>query len=1133
MADSSTEMVFEFDDNLEEAAERLDDFDSKMSEVHEAVAEFSDLSPDELVDKLEESQDMVEGVHEASTMLTDEFENSEGAIGEAVDSLGALEGEMESVLDVQEELSNAISEGNAEQVESLTKNINDQFSSIKEEFDDSMDAVEDKGEEVTEMFEEAGFSIGKHMKEALEPEKVAETMGNTFSDILSGNMEGLATSFAQAADDALVKGIEGMTAGAAGAAAGGSPSTFETATGGAEILGATQEAAATEEMDPDSDGSASPTAGIKDTAMSLGSLAAGPAGLITAIVGALFTLSNQAKEANTKLMKTVSYAELMAAQGEKVQDSWDKASTSVEESVLQPFQETGMSGRLFSEYGAETKDFISTLEGLRGQGEMISDLTEDYESFDNALKSATEQNLITATNLNANISKVASYRGQLKEFGVDLDSIDEHFKQLQESALGADMTAESFFSTIQQMSSQLDLYNYSLSDSTEMLNKISEFMSPEKAQEFTSAMTSGFKEMSSQERMQSIVLNGMEKTRRLIQDEAVEVVRNLKDVGKAQKMLNDMEGVSGVEGAKGITQAMGEMSNEKRMQFLAQVQTQMGESAYKNLTKAANMQSKSKGGVMDLSAASADLGPMEKLSYELGQLKNTFDKDLSDLTPSETSDLGVDQDRLRLLRQIEESAKGRIEILSKTAENIGTRDAVENKAEELGVRATLKDGKIMRTNKRGKIIGEIESTMDMFRAMKQETKESVDPEIGGKKTAVQRQTELTKSILRFLKSSLKNIIGKFSHITNLLESLVNVFVGEEYGEEARKRMEKIQEQRQKFNEKRQKARDRGNKDEAKKWRKRAERARERYKDEMKYREIRQSEKVEEGWVGKSDEIRMFESYKEQDLLGKIPFSEYKKKVKKKRKNLPASAIPSRSGGIGAALAKDKARTLVASEARLNKKLQSDIKEGVTKLGSLMKGNKDSLEDHKKTLKKEGINVNKDGKKALKEAMTEATLKAWRQRRMYKALKEKGMSSKKAEMAAQRAVNQGKAPSKKSKKYSEKDVSTVKDVMKKVLGVDSKSKTTDAKKANDAMIMQSGIPFLDLQAGDMIVDSQDFAETARGGKGQFVSRTKAGKGGGGGPRVVNATFNFNGGDMQKFERKVLSILNQWENGGLSA
>jgi hypothetical protein len=92
-------------------------------------------------------------------------------------------------------------------------------------------------------------------------------------------------------------------------------------------------------------------------------------------------------------------------------------------------------------------------------------------------------------------------------------------------------------------------------------------------------------------------------------------------------------------------------------------------------------------------------------------------------------------------------------------------------------------------------------------------------------------------------------------------------------------------------------------------------------------------------------------------------------------------------------------------------------------------------------------------------------------------------------------------------------------------------------ARDARIVTGGIPLLDLQPGDIVVDQSMLANAVAGGAGQFVPDLLRSAGNKAGPSsssdsTLNANFYINGGNPGEIRTEIMRVLEQWQNLGAS-
>jgi hypothetical protein len=1170
----STDIMFEIDDNLPEAIERLEEFETKLGDMYDNVEGLNDITPDELVEQLENAQELGSGLGDVADNLNDHFDLSQDQVASMTGEIEEAEEALKEVVDVQTELQEALLEGNDQRAEELTSDLKNQF-----------DRFEEESHEALEMFKSEGESIGESIMEGIDGEKIGETVGDTFSKAAEGDLQGIMTSAASSVDNVLF-GEGGMTTPNEG------PGGGEEGGGGGAV--GTAISAGSSAAGPAAEVSARKGWGFKKMLGKVGGLVSKFSGVLagigglTALVGVLGAAYGQAKDLNSEMMTSVSYAEMYASSFGQANDA------------MRQLRESATSRGINRRLGLEAQDHMEIISALHKEGAQLRELRGEYEDFQKMGKESVETVRVAALNLATDEKEVAKFAGTMMDkHSSTFKSIKGDLGEIQEYAVAADMSTKSFFSSVQQMTSQLALYNYNLGDSVEMLSKMSQYMDEENAKQFTEQMVKGFKEMGHQERLRTAALTDQEEIRGMIKESAEENLQTLKEQkGAFQGTARVIEEVTGktVKNTEDMKKQFENMSPEQRQEVMTKVEADLGEKAFSKVSDAANMIHKASGNVTQLSDVMADLGGMEHMELQIRALENSLNKPISEMSSMVTKQFGVNQDQLRMLRRTNEISEGGYTALQramKENEDEGLskqQKAVQKVADRLGLNVKATKKGLMRVDeKTGKVAGKIEDNMDVVRAMKDETKEELDE--SDQRSMAEKQIDATQSISRYLKTAITDMLNFIGDTILSFESTFLDWWGVEdpkRKEELRIREEKSQtrdelagierdirssddpkevdrlkEERKRLRQKiadldKQSKRLKSAKDEIENtkegwfnWvdekRKKAQYVKSGLKDEMSFEKFKekQAAKVEE----MEQEILSIEDDEKQDRIAK----KYGMKVHRKRPGMdgPAEGTSVKVADYGSAY------STAANKIGGKPKMQSELKE-VTQ--GLREGNLSPEEAQRQRqmifqkYERRGIALNDKAKKKMKEATGEGYLNAMKKRSIVKELQKGGFKGEKAVELANKVL-EGKVDPKsvsdhvpKGSSKNNKKTSTLKTV------------SANWKEGEDVRMVTGGIPPLNLQEGDVIVDQQELAKTVRGKAGEFapdvVNKNKMSESGKGGNRakadvpdvvekpkegtktkkgkegqnIMNATFNINGGNSQELERKILQVIDIWERGG---
>lgn len=1121
----TAELMFDMSDNIPESLEKLEEFDELVSDVFDKIddfeGEFAADNIEEVTKYLDDARDVADGLNEASSVLEGHFDTSQENIQGMEDALGEVDEELKELMDKQEEFIEAGAKGNIELQEKLSQQLNQQFDQLQDAYSKSTDQLQQEGEEIAGMFEEEGIDIGENIREGLAPENLGQTMGSTFGKIAKGDLSGVANNLAAQTED-MVGSMGGM---------------MEEAAGGMAAEGKLLEGGA-------GGPSAASFGGMKSMMGKLGKVAgkfalfAGSLGVITGIVSELVEAVSTAKKLNAEMAQQASYAEMAASEhGNAVE-------------AMRDIRKVATSNELIGRFGVDPEESRKILGTLHEEGVQLEKLTEQYGNRREGAKESIKGIVAASKNLAVQNQETAKFAATMMEkHSRTMPQVREDLGVITERAIAADMAASDFFGTIQKTSSQLSLYNYNLGETTELLEKTSQFMDPENAKEFTKNMTTGLKEMSSQERLRTMALNDQADIRDKIRQAAGRNLKQLKDetgsFAEAMTILEDRTGKS-VNNIEDMKSALGGMGTQQRREVLLEVREDAGKEAYDKMEKASGLLRDASGSALDVQEGMAELGALDSMDLQISALENALGKPLESMNAVVTKQFGINRDQLEKMKRMNTVTEGGYNALQNAMKNSGEdqKKAVEKVAKRLGIQATVnKEGQLINKNTEKAIKDE----MDVLKAMEDERRKEIKDQ-EKQLSAAEKQVRETKSISRFLQANLTDWLNRIATgVLNIERAIYKLTpLGSEFRTEMMQNLKSLNQKSSKMQnleEKAAKLEESGKGKKAEEVRKRVKKLKEEIKTQKKVRDLMKKNKGQLKDVpslggGREDMKNLIKAYAKKGPKG-ATFDEYKKQARSKMSHGKGFM-----GAVGASLGRlsevflggtgsGKSDKAIAKETAQNmKKAQEKTQEQLA--GAITDGEIKSVEELKKQWKKvmgnKGFQVEED---SMKKAVGKGVMKAHKKLMLIEKLVKAGMDRGDAATAAgaMQAAGSKKGAVKSVENALGKDFGA-KDAVRSVWESSLKKKSTPTTK--DAYMMQSGIPLLDLQKGDVIVDREELGSAARGGEGSFAGKVGgAGKGGGGGSgsRNLYATININGGNTDKIEKKVLSILDMWERGGV--
>lgn len=1212
-----TEFLVNFDDNLPEVIDRLDEFDDKVDAVYDSMEEFADLSVDEIVDSLSESQEITEQLSEASNMMAEQFAEGADMAGDMPDAVAEVQDTLEGVLDAQRQLNEAQAEGHWQASNEAYERLEANFEEFKGKYETALDDIDVKGDDIAQKFEDSGVEMGENISEGINPEELGEKTGSVLSDTFSkaaeGDLQGILMGGAQGIDSFIKDVTTGGDGGGGGAV-------------GDAVTGSATEGA----MDAATSGGGG--GGLKGTMKSLGGKlkALGPA--LTAIggvaaIGAVFAKGlEQAKGLNKELADTVSYAEL--------------GTTTLQETnyVMEQLRDAATDAGTNFRLGLKPEDHMQILGALQEEGGVLRDLRDEYGQWRNAALNTVQDIRVASINLGASNKEVASFVGEMMaRHGRSFDEMQSNLDLMQQSAVDADMQAEDFFSTIQQMSSQLGLYNYNLEDSVDLLEGMSQVLNPEKAKEFTETMVGGVKEMGHEERIRLATLSDQADIRDRIKEAASENIKNLDKQSKISSIMANYTDQT-VRNTEDMQSALQNMSNQERSEFIAEVRGSIGKETAKTLSKSSNLLEKSSGGIMDLSDAMASLGGTDNLALQTEMLESALGKDLSDMRSMVTKQFGVDQDQLRMMRRLKEISSGGYSALQRAVQSNNPKDAVRKVAEKFGIKARYDEERNALVDENG---DRIEDQYDVLDNLRDDVKSQEET---GLSTA-EKQVKATQGIGRILETQIASLLNTVGDAALSIEQTLYSAPMFSPGGAAEKGKSKLQSEisgirgsRLRLEQKLSQVEDKGTKErikreikdlKSKEQRKKktmdmlerhGQLLRDRGNQESKIKAItgssgvkglreadRMRKKAGMGHMGLKRFLTEYESeqgpagmrlkrrvrelqdlYREKQELGGLSeeqqkiykdskrklaerFGEEKmKELKKGRGTMPKTEMQRQLEHLMSPMIPDRfeaasrvdleaPKSQILNQMKRGRKREEEKRKRsvIGELQSMIwngedqKAVQETMKDKIAKLKRDGFDITKDTEEKFQSAVEKGFKKRALAKHIAEATGASTLEGYRAVASAQRgtldknlkgATGSQRAAYEKMKGLRSKQGAPIVGKTPSGGGTsegagESWTKSLNPFSSEDVRMVTGGIPLLDLQAGDVIVDQDELANTMTGKAGKYVPKAvKDATGGatgtrrgGGGQNVMHAHFNISGGNVQKLERKILKVIDMWERG----
>lgn len=464
-----------------------------------------------------------------------------------------------------------------------------------------MDLIEAHEERMRKSRTESATEAGESFKNVME-----KALSGGFDP--SSMMEGLAKAMAG-----------GLSARAGAAAAAGG------ATAGAEVAGLTAAA---------------------------GSIAA-VAAPIAAIVALMSAAYGQQKEMNKALMANVSAADMGTKSGDQLNDT------------LSNLRQT--STDLAYEFRMAKEDVIGTITAMNEAGMTVQEFrgfvtgaSDDLDAYGQVARLA----VVASRGLGVSTSEVADFTNKMyRDMGANLNDIQGAFGMIYDEAGKAGMSTKDFFSTINETSAGMALYNFRLGDTVGLMTDMVKILGEDLAK--TSIKMDGtFKGMGMQDRIKNTMLSGG-KFGKVVQADAKAQAKSfaamVKDNNITGVKTTDV-GTLGRMGAKEFRQMLAGIGGEDAGDVAA---------AKRQLVSLREISQGARGGTMNTANALGGLSKSGELAAQLSQGFGMIGKPLSEATAfdkmvlQETTGMGAEQ--IDILSRLDMGLRSEFEALQRSA----------------------------------------------------------------------------------------------------------------------------------------------------------------------------------------------------------------------------------------------------------------------------------------------------------------------------------------------------------------------------------------------------------------------------------------------------------------------------------
>ena len=424
--------------------------------------------------------------------------------------------------------------------------------------------------------------------------------------------------------------------------------------------------------------------------------------------------------------------------------------------------------------GMDPQEIMQATGALREQHIDLNELSEGYDDMGEAAVDTLQDIRFASLNLGASTGEVTEFVGNLHDVhSVAMDDIRTQLDVVVHSANQADMATEAFFSTVNQISGQMGLYNFRLEDTTALMSELSHLMDADTAQEFTEAMATGMKDMSAQDRMRTALLAGEHNVREMLTEESGRQLDTILESTGQQEELNEAFTRLGNE--------YGPINNAEELREQLQKAQDAGDFSelYADLNAsnqelattvqgAANMAEDAEAPLMQMVDSMGDLGAVDQMELRMRELE-ALGKDITDLTSIEADALGVDEERLRIMQRIEHNSGGQLNAIHELENEFQAgmeAPELEKRVEDLNERFGLQ------LDKQDIIEGKVENRHDLMRRLGEDQVNEIEDEKMTMEEAAREQVSATQSIGDVMEAIIADLLQEISGGVSFIADLI-------------------------------------------------------------------------------------------------------------------------------------------------------------------------------------------------------------------------------------------------------------------------------------------------------------------------------------------------------------------------
>lgn len=309
-----------------------------------------------------------------------------------------------------------------------------------------------------------------------------------------------------------------------------------------------------------------------------------------------------------------------------------------------------------------------------------------------------------------------------EELGGSLGFIEEQFALILDAAKSSGYNVKWFYSTIQQATSGVAIYNSRLSESAGMLIKMSRILGSQRAADRLASAGKEFTGTSIKDNIRTTLMAGQGKVQKAAEINEMKMnrdaVKKIGDIynagGKNSEDLKNAMGNLGVDieqylkTGKFTDKSGNELSEESLRKLASMTQGVMGGSVSREIDKLARAKDMTSGGILDLASNMDILSPQMQMYVKMNKAAAIFGKSIGQLEGMEEvafqEATGMSGEEYRELRSVDQRMSAdfdNIQQLSKEYATAGTSSERKGEIEKI-----LKDTFGVMIDKQGKVFSQ-------------------------------------------------------------------------------------------------------------------------------------------------------------------------------------------------------------------------------------------------------------------------------------------------------------------------------------------------------------------------------------------------------------------------------------------